>query len=319
MRFTYRQILHADAVARHRSFREAAAELFLTQPALTRSIKSLEASLGGQVFDRLSTGVEPTRLGEVFLAKARLLLLESDGLERDVDAILGLQQGLLSVATGPYPGEYLVPEAMARLVKEYPTLTYRLSEMDWRTISDAILARTVEIAIADIGIASADQRLEVELLIDDPLFYICRPGHPLANQRDVSFEDIHHYPLVSNSIPPKMNDFLSNPGPSGSIDHTTGRFEPRIEVTTFSATKRVVMSSDGVTLAPISQVESELNSGSLTVIRTEPVPLRMNSGFIYLTERTLSPMAVRFKEEVRRVKSHLDERSARFEASFFPR
>ncbi len=97
MSFTLRQITHAEALARHRNFREAAVELSISQPALTRSIKSLEAILGGQLFDRLSTGVEPTGAGVVFLENARQLLLKSSELEREVGATLGLTLGSLHI------------------------------------------------------------------------------------------------------------------------------------------------------------------------------------------------------------------------------
>jgi DNA-binding transcriptional LysR family regulator len=316
MRFTLRQIAHAEALARHGNFREAAVELSITQPALTRSIKSLEAILGGQLFDRLTTGVEPTGAGLVFLKKARQLLVESSELEREVRATLGLTQGSLCIATGPYPGESLVPEALARLLGQYPKLSYRISEMDWSQIPDSLLARTIDIAVADISSAEDDPRFDTELLIDDPLFYVCRRDHPLASRSDVDLAEVRSYPLVANSVPARMTHFINHPGPSGSINRDTGVFQPRVEVTTFSATKRVLFSSNAVACAPILQVEPELSSGSLALIRTEQIPLRMRTGFIYLTRRTLSSAAICYMEEVRAVKSLMDSRSTEFEEKY---
>jgi DNA-binding transcriptional LysR family regulator len=316
MSFTLRQIKHAESLARHRNFREAAVELSISQPALTRSIKSLEAILGGQLFDRLSVGVEPTGAGLVFLEKARQLLMDSRELRREVEATLGLTLGSLCVAVGPYPGEYLVPEAMARIIGQYPELTYRISEMDWSEIPDSLLNRNVDIAVADISSVDDDPRFDTELLMDDPLFYVCGRDHPLANRSNVGLSEIRSYPLVANSVPPRMAKFLTNPGPSGSIRRDTGLFEPRVEVTTFSATKRVLFSSNAVTCTPILQVEPELTNGSLALIHTEPVPLRMNSGFIYLAGRTLSAAAIRYMEEVRAIKLTMDRRSAEFEKQF---
>lgn len=316
MRYTLKQITHAETLARHRNFRAAAAELSISQPALTRSIKSLEATFGGQLFDRLNTGVEPTEAGRVFLENARQLLLKSNELEREVGAALGLTLGSLHIATGPYPGECLVPEALARLIEKYPELTYRISEMDWSDIPDSLLTRTFDIGVADISSVDDDPRFDTEPLIDDPLFYVCRPDHPLANHSNVDLSEIRSYPLVANRVPAKMTSFLANSGPSGSISRDTGLFEPRVVVTTFSATKRVLFSSNAVALAPILQVEPELSSGSLTLIGTEPLPLRMNSGFIYLAGRTLSPAAIRYMEEVRAIKSVMDSRSTEFEKKF---
>jgi len=203
---------------------------------------------------------------------------------------------------------------LARLIGQYPELTYRVSEMDWSDIPDSLLTRNFDIAIADISSVDDDPRFDTELLIDDPLFYVCRRDHLLANRCDVDLSEIRSYPLVANSVPSKMARFVTHPGPSGLVSRDTGVFEPRVEVTTFSATKRVLLSSNAVAFTPILQVEPELNSGSLTLIRTEPVPLRMNSGFIYLTGRTLSPAAIHYMEEVRAIKSVMDSRSTEFEA-----
>ncbi|MFT4672324.1 MAG: DNA-binding transcriptional LysR family regulator [Candidatus Azotimanducaceae bacterium] len=157
-------------MARHRNFRQGAVELSVTQPALTRNIKSLEAILGGQLFDRLSTGVEPTGTGVVFLEKARQLL------------------------------------------------------MDWSQIPDSLLTRNYDIAIADISSVYGDPKFDNEPLIDDPLYYVCRRDNPLANLSDVDLREAHSYPLIGNSVPSKMNSFLTNPGPSGSISRDTGIF-----------------------------------------------------------------------------------------------
>jgi DNA-binding transcriptional LysR family regulator len=209
-----------------------------------------------------------------------------------------------------------VPEALARLIGQYPELSYRIFEMDWSDIPTSLLARTVDIALADDSSVDDDPRFDTELLIEDPLFYVCRRDHPLANRGHVALSEVRLYPLVANSVPPQMASFVAHPGPSGSIRQDTGVFGARVEVTTFSATKRVLFSSNAVACAPILQVEPELNSGSLTLIRTEPVPLRMNSGFIYLRGRTLSPAAIRFMEEARSIKSVMDVRTTEFEAKF---
>ena len=78
MRVSFRQLGHAMALAKHRNFRLAAEELHISQPALTRSVRALEEALGARLFDRLSTGVEPTPAGEIVLARGRRVLQESE-------------------------------------------------------------------------------------------------------------------------------------------------------------------------------------------------------------------------------------------------
>lgn len=268
--------------------------------------------MGGRLFDRLSTGVEPTQAGSVFLQRALNLTVESLELQRDVAASLGLSLGTLSVACGPYPGEYLVPAAVGRLLTKHPELAYRLIEMDWGNIPEALLLREIDIAVADISSVKGDSRFCTEVLIDDPLFYVSRQGHPLARCEGVSFEQVRRYPLVANRVPEQMRKFIAVEGAPGETNPLTGNFAPRVEATTLAATKRVLLASDAVSLTPVAHVESDLRSGDLVLLNTPPVPLNMNSGFIYLAERSLSPAAEQFMLEVRAVKALMDLRAAPF-------
>ncbi|MCB1732827.1 MAG: LysR family transcriptional regulator, partial [Halieaceae bacterium] len=107
MRVSFRQLGHAMALAKHRNFRLAAEELHISQPALTRSVRALEEALGARLFDRLSTGVEPTPAGEIVLARGRRVLQESDDLRRALADLLGMVHGSLVISTGPFPGDAL--------------------------------------------------------------------------------------------------------------------------------------------------------------------------------------------------------------------
>lgn len=96
--------------------------------------------------------------------------------------------------------------------------------MDSSQIPDSLLTRNFDIAIADISSVYGDPRFDTEPLIDDPLYCVCRRDHPLANLSDVDLREVHSYSLMGYSVPSKMNSFLTNPGPSGSLSRDTGIF-----------------------------------------------------------------------------------------------
>lgn len=118
-----------------------------------------------------------------------------------MEATLGLTLGSLNIAAGPYPGEYLVREAMARLIGQYPELTYQIFEMDLSEIPGSLLTRKFDIAVADISSVDDDPRFATEPLIDDPLFYVCRWDHPLAKLSTVDLSEVRSYSLVANFTP----------------------------------------------------------------------------------------------------------------------
>lgn len=310
MKISLRQLAHAEALARHGQFRDAALELHITQPALTRSIQALEKALGGRLFDRRSGEVTPTQAGELVLQKARSVLPAVRELEEDTRSLLGLQSGALAISTGPYPGYLLVPLAVARVAGRYPGLSIKVHEVDWTEVKAQLLARESDIAVADISLAREDPRLAAESLGQDPLFYFCRPGHPLANRGRVTIDEVRRYPLAGNKGPQRMSDILEGNIRAGERDPVTGLFHPRIEIATVSALKRIVAASDAVSLCPLIFLEEELQRGELVVIPTDALSLFLDSGFLYLAGKSLSPASLAFMEAARTIRREQRERAA---------
>ena len=96
-----------EAVARHRSFVNAAEHLHMSQPALTRSIQVLEREFGGRLFDRRPHKVELTGFGSFVLERVRALISSQQQLNRDIDQFKGVECGNLYVGFGPVPAETL--------------------------------------------------------------------------------------------------------------------------------------------------------------------------------------------------------------------
>src|SRR5512137_2509184 len=174
-----RQLAHARALADHRNFRLAARAMHMSQPALTRSIKALEGALGVPLFDRLRSGVEPTKFGELFMRKAASILLAHEDLVRDMRLLTGLDAGTLCVSAGPYPGDVHVPRAAASLAAKHPALTLRLRHGSWREVTAHVLAREADLGIAEISEAALNESLRTELVGQHDFFFYCRAGHPL--------------------------------------------------------------------------------------------------------------------------------------------
>ena len=90
-----RQLRYLDAVARRRSFTQAALDLHIAQSALSQQVGRLERELGVELLRRTTRRVEVTEAGEIVLARARRALAEVDGVRADLDALRGLVRGTL--------------------------------------------------------------------------------------------------------------------------------------------------------------------------------------------------------------------------------
>src|ERR1700761_269292 len=123
MRFDLRLLRHALALAEHRHFARAASAMHISQPTLTRSIQELEKLCGTLLFDRdAPRGPEPTAVGSIFLARAQEVVSRADDFEREMDLMKGLEKGDLRVGSGTFTGPLFVDLALARLIKEQPSI-----------------------------------------------------------------------------------------------------------------------------------------------------------------------------------------------------
>jgi LysR family transcriptional activator of glutamate synthase operon len=123
-----RQLIYAEAVARHRHFTRAADELHVAQSALSHQIKRLEQELGTELFERTSRRVVPTEAGEAVAARARRILAEIEGVQGEVDELRGLVRGRIAVGALLPAGEVEVPAVLARFSQAFPGIEVGLRE-----------------------------------------------------------------------------------------------------------------------------------------------------------------------------------------------
>jgi LysR family transcriptional regulator, transcription activator of glutamate synthase operon len=123
-----RQLVYAEAVARHRHFTRAAEELHVAQSALSHQIRRLEAELGTELFERTSRRVVPTEAGELVTARARRVLAEVDGVRTELDELRGLVRGRVAIGALLPAGGIDVTTVLARFNRAFPGIEVALRE-----------------------------------------------------------------------------------------------------------------------------------------------------------------------------------------------
>lgn len=300
-----RQLRHVLALDQHRNFARAAAAIGLTQPALSRSIQGLEKSVGARLFDRDRSRVQPTQIGERLIARARPLLGQVSDIEHDVKQMLGLEVGLLRLGAGAYPADISVGRAVGRLLRRHPGLQVDFSVGDWTMLVKRVVSGELDLAIAEIALASGDERLHVEPLPQHPLIFYCRSGHPLARRRSLTLEDVRRYPLVATAVPPRLHELVKGRRARTSAAEADGAEAPEIRVDTVRLAWQIVMETDAIGGAVAQQIEDEVALGHLVPLPLELPWLRTNYGIIRLAHRTPGPAAETFIETLREVESEV--------------
>lgn len=308
MHIKLRQLAHARALFRHGSFRRAAEAENISQPALSRSIQSLEESLGVLLFDRQTSEISPTAFGKALLSRAEIILTEAAELEREMVLLQGLDVGRLDVAMGLYAAELSGDRALAELLAEHPRLKIRALLRHWSDLERHVLTRAVDLAFGEISHLATSSDLLLEPVGRHELLFFCRPGHPILSRRVLSAEDIDAFRVV---MPPVLSSLAPLFPRNLRADALSGHALPRIQVEALTAVRAIVARTDAIGFATPVQLEPLLRRGEVAVIPFRASWLRLDYGFVYLASRSLSPAAEAFMDKVREIERGLADRNRR--------
>jgi DNA-binding transcriptional LysR family regulator len=182
------------AVAEQLSFRKAAEELYLTQPAVSLQIKALEEDLGVQLFDRSGAHIAMTPAGLVLLeyaAQVKGLLVQA---EHEIAALSGEHVGQLALGASTTIAQYVLPRLLGEFCREHPRVHPTLVSGNTEHIVEAVEKQ--EIALGFIEGPARSRQVKTEPFLEDELVLIASTAHEWAERASVSCSEIASIPLL---------------------------------------------------------------------------------------------------------------------------
>jgi DNA-binding transcriptional LysR family regulator len=281
-----------ERAAREGSFTRAAEVLGLTQPAVSARISSLEAELGGAVFERGGRRLELTPLGARFLPYARrMLAVLADGLQEAASFRAGKLGEVRIAAPGPFVLSLLI-DALDAFRQQHPTVDVLIRERNKTTIYDMLRDHAMTLGLVN---APVSERAFLPLArFQDPIRAVAAPSHPLAQLHAergyLTLDAVTRHTIFRVSMFPHMTAVMDNvveqarAGSGGAV----------IKVPMVMA-QELVLRGQGVTFLPESYIREPVAVGKLTVldIRDMP-PLMSRPVLIALRDRTLDDMQLEF-------------------------
>src|SRR5688572_29474407 len=193
MNLELRHLKVVCAIAETGSVTKAASLLGLAQPALTAQLQRIERTLGGPLFERDRRGARPTALGELVLARARVLLPAMKGLQDEAALLAGRSTGLTRYRVGAVNGP-IIGGLVHRLSADQPQAqvsTYTSWYAD--ELAQMVLAGKLDFAIVgtcgDAAPPPADG-LAWQVLAVDAVFVLLPEAHPQAAKDEVELADL---------------------------------------------------------------------------------------------------------------------------------
>lgn len=246
------------AVARTGSFSRAAAELNVSQPALSRSIALIEQRYGFQIFDRGRSGAVLTLSGAQIVQQATTLLRNACILDHNMRLHGRGDAGLVSIGMGPMVSSLVLAGLGRHMFRTRPAVRLKTLIRPTDILIDALLADEIELFIGPGPIAFPSE-IELHNIGDQSAAFVVRANHPLLKQGKVQLDDVLNYPLGC-SVEISWAERLGVPSGAFICDN-------------FHIIREITVDTDVIWICPPHFVASELLSGILYALDVPLSPL----------------------------------------------
>ena len=197
MEVQLQQLRYFLAVEETRHFTQAAENLGVAQPTLSKQIHTLEATLGAPLFERIRGAVQLTVAGETLLPLARRMVADADAARQAVQDIAGLRRGEVRLGATPSLCSSLVPEVLRTFRARHPGIRLYVDEGSSQDLIDGLHAHTLDLALIVSPSRGVDEALEATPLLRESLVVASvAGGSPPTPNDHIALAELEHLPLV---------------------------------------------------------------------------------------------------------------------------
>lgn len=268
-----------EAVARLGHVTQAARELHIAQPSLSKQIQVLEAELGVALFDRIGRRIELTDAGRLLLPYARRILRDALDAQEALRQRADLTRGRISIGTPPTVGTHLLPRLLADFNARYSGIELELHEEGAGQLVTLLSEGTVDLAVVPVPVAG----VAVAELFSEELVLAVAQQHRLAQRGAVTPQDLAAERFILFPVGYELRDqtlhFCRSAG-----------FEPQVVLDGGEMDMVLRLAAVGLGVAIVPQLALE-DADGLVGLPIRGATLSRTLGLIWHLERQLSPAA----------------------------
>lgn len=273
------------------SLTAAAAQLHMTQPALSHWLADMEDVIGRPLFVR-NRRFALTEAGEAFREHAIRMIGDVQRTHAELHAIQSGLQGRLHLGTG-LP-RVLLPNAIARLQQSRPGIFVSVVEAPQPDLLERLSAREIDIIIGALSVDALRSGFATEVLIADTVQVVARCGHPFLEQKETQWQDTNQYPWILPPVGSVMRDVFDKAFAAQNLRPPT----PCVEANSSIRLQLLLGDRNYLSILSASEVQLYCPLGLIERIPLLPEIPFPNIGAIWQTER-LCPIMSHFLDALR--------------------
>jgi DNA-binding transcriptional LysR family regulator len=276
-----RQLRAFVAVADEGSFTLAAKKLFLTQSAISHSMKALEDSLGCRLLDRLGKKTVLTEEGEVFLRRCRRVLGELEDAGRELDGLKRWGQGRIRIGAPHSLCQFLLPTVLREFRDCFPRCEPTIEADDTSRLLDRIEEHELDLVLGLLPRGGAPEGYRP--IFRDRMTFAVSPMHPWAESGRIDHDEMSRVQFIIYARATETHRLIEE-----HFDKLGVRTRQPLVLGDMEAIKGMAKIGLGVGIVAPWVAKREFDDGSLVPIAIEGSPIEREWGLFYNTDRKLS-------------------------------
>lgn len=266
-------------VAETRSFSRAAEKLFITQPAISKRISTLEYSLDCQLFDRLGKNIQLTQAGEALIPSYQRILAEIEESKRIISTLRTQVSGHLKFGTSHHIGLHRLPPILKQYTNQYPQVELDIRFMDSEQAAALILKGDIELALITLP-DDIENQLSTIPIWTDTMYCMVAKDHVLAKQKDVTIKQLSEHGVLLQAQSTHTRDIIDQ-----ALKLNTN-IKVIMESNYLETIKAMIQNGLGWGVLPESMIDDSLHS-----LKIKGVKMERHLGVLRHASRTLSSSA----------------------------
>jgi len=289
-----RHLQYFVEVARAGSFTKAAQNLYVTQPTISKMVKTIEDELGVALLDRSGKRMELTDAGEVIFRQAETIVKSFEQLSTELDDLMQLKKGHVRIGLPPMVGSHFFPKIIGAFRDRYPLVTIHLVEDGAKKIEAAVGDGSLDIGV--VVLPTDEEKFHSFSFVNEPLMVLLHPANPLAGRDRLSLTELAQESFVLFREDFALHDRII-------AECVRSGFQPRIvcESSQWDFIREMVAANLGVTLLP-EPICRGLDESRVRAVPLTEQTIPWHLGIIWRKDRYMSFAA---KEWLRFTKAHL--------------
>lgn len=275
-----RQLQYLIEVARLKSFTKAADALFITQPTISKTIKSMEEELGVVLFDRIGKKIALTDAGMIIVGQAQQIVASFHNLTAELDDLRNLKKGHIRIGLPPMVGSSFFPKVIGKFHQQYPDITIQLFEDGAKKVESDVANGILEVGV--VVLPTLQEGLQSFPFVKERLNLVVHPTHPLAHRSEVELTE-----LINDDFVLFREDFTLHDRIIAACARVG--FQPHViyESSQWDLISQMVAVGLGITLLP-ETICREVDDQQVRIISLKNPVIPWELGIVWREDRYLS-------------------------------